>query len=97
MKHFTYTDINGRTQYGTIYDNTSKVDCSNIHLHADESCFSRPVCVLGYHIKLKKHGTSKMHLYCNSIYFYGRNKCDMHCCHADTAFFIATARPLNCY
>ena len=49
MKTFRYTDSNGRTQYGTIYDNTSKVDCSNINLHGHAS---KPICVLGHHIKL---------------------------------------------
>lgn len=47
MKTFTYTDNNGHTQYGTVYD----YDIIDLSKYGDE-IFSRPACVLGYHIKL---------------------------------------------
>lgn len=50
MKTFTYTDSNGRTQYGTIYDNDS---LKPIDLKGNYAgCVSKPACVFGHHIKL---------------------------------------------
>lgn len=51
MKTFTYTDSNGRTQCGTIYDN-DPIKPIDLKGHYDDRIFSRPACVLGYHIKL---------------------------------------------
>ena len=52
MKHFTYTDSNGRTQYGTIYDNDSLKPIDLKGHYDDESIISKPAVVLGHHIKL---------------------------------------------
>lgn len=47
MKTFRYTDSNGRTQYGTIYDN----DPVNLNGYTGGES-SKLSCVLGHHIKL---------------------------------------------